>query len=129
LPEFLNRSRILICLLPLTPKTRHILNYTTFSHLPRGAYLINVGRGGHLNEEDLIRSLDEKQLAGACLDVFETEPLPPGHPFWTHPRIRVTPHISSPTRPESVVPQILENLERLSQGQPLLNPVIPDRGY
>ena len=129
LPEFLGRSRILICLLPLTPATRHILNLTQFAHLPSGAYLINVGRGGHLKEEDLIPAIDKGLLSGACLDVFEAEPLPGNHPFWAHPRIRVTPHVSSQTDPESVAPQILENLERLRSGKPLLNPVNKARGY
>jgi len=129
LPDFLSRTRVLICLLPLTPDTLHILNLETFSMLPRGAYLINVGRGGHLKEEDLITALERGLISGACLDVFETEPLPLGHPFWAHPGIRITPHVSSQTHPGSVAPQVLENLKRLMEGKPLLNPVNKAKGY
>lgn len=95
LPAFLARSEILVCLLPLTPETRDILHAELFSQLPKGARIINAGRGGHLVEEDLLAALDEERLAGATLDVFRSEPLPSGHPFWTHPKIRVTPHIAS----------------------------------
>ncbi|MCG8614747.1 MAG: glyoxylate/hydroxypyruvate reductase A [Desulfobacterales bacterium] len=129
LPDFLSRCRVLICLLPLTSATRHILNLDHFAHLPSGAYLINVGRGGHLKEEDLIPAMDKGLLSGACLDVFETEPLPGSHPFWAHPRIRITPHVSSQTDPASVAPQILENLERLRNGKALANPVNLEKGY
>ncbi|WDP90601.1 MAG: glyoxylate/hydroxypyruvate reductase A [Desulfobacter sp.] len=129
LRDFLSKSRILVCLLPLTPATRHILNLDHFSQLPRGAYLINVGRGGHLKEEDLTEALDRGMLSGACLDVFGTEPLPGDHPFWGRPEIRITPHISSQTHPGSVVPQVLDNLDRLREGRPLLNPVDLKKGY
>lgn len=129
LPDFLSRSRILVCLLPLTRSTRHILNLSTFSHLPRGAFLINVGRGGHLKEQDLVTALDRDWLSGACLDVFEAEPLDPGHMFWDHPRIRITPHVSSQTDPRSVAPQILDNLERLRNNARLANVVDTDKGY
>ena len=129
LADFLGRTRILICLLPLTPATRHILNLETFSKLHPGAYLINVGRGGHLREEDLMTALERGILSGACLDVFETEPLGTDHPFWTHPRIRITPHVSSQTDVFSVAPQVLENIRRLRSGTPLLNLVDPKKGY
>ncbi|MBU0971662.1 MAG: glyoxylate/hydroxypyruvate reductase A [Proteobacteria bacterium] len=129
LDNFLSCSRILICLLPLTRRTRHILNLDTFSKLPKNAYLINVGRGGHLEEADLLTALDTGQLSGACLDVFQTEPLPADHPFWLHPKIAVTPHISSQTDPVSVAPQILENLKRLRAGSPLLNRVDLKKEY
>lgn len=133
LSDFLNRTRVLICLLPLTPATREILDFSLFSQLyssgEGGGYLINAARGGHLNEADLIRALDKGILSGACLDVFQTEPLPGDHPFWEHPAIRITPHVSSLTRPESVAPQILENLRRLRAGRELLNPVSKLRGY
>jgi glyoxylate/hydroxypyruvate reductase A len=95
LPDFLARNEILVCLLPLTPETKDILNARIFAQLPRGARLINAGRGGHLVEADLLAALDSGHLAGATLDVFRTEPLPPDHPFWRHPAIRVTPHIAS----------------------------------
>jgi glyoxylate/hydroxypyruvate reductase len=92
---FLARTDILVCLVPLTPATAGILNAETFARLPKGAVVINVGRGGHLVEEDLIPALDSGQLAGATLDVFREEPLPPEHPFWRHPKILVTPHVAS----------------------------------
>lgn len=129
LPDFLARTRVLICLLPLTNQTRHILNMDTFSKLPRDAYLINVGRGGHLKERELIPALDQGLLSGACLDVFESEPLESNHPFWAHPKIRITPHVSSQTSPSSVAPQILENLNRLRTGQKLLHPINLKKGY
>ena len=90
--EFLAASRVLVCLLPLTPETRDIMNLTNMSRLQSGAYIINVARGAHLVEDDLLALLDSGHLAGATLDVFRTEPLPAGHPFWQHPKIVVTPH-------------------------------------
>jgi len=126
---FLNQTDVLICLLPLTSQTRHILNRKTFSQLKKGAYLINVARGGHLLEEDLLAALDNHTLSGACLDVFNTEPLPSTHPFWQHPAIKITPHISSVTDPTSAVNQIFENYRRALAGEPLLNRVDVERGY
>lgn len=126
---FLNQTDILICLLPLTPHTRHILNRNTFSQLKKGAYLINVARGGHLVEEDLLAALDDHTLSGACLDVFNVEPLPSTHPFWQHPAIKITPHISSVTDPQSAVNQIFENYRRVMAGKELLNRVDVGRGY
>jgi len=127
--QFLARTNILICLLPLTPQTRDILNRDTFSKLQPGAYIINVARGEHLVEEDLLEALDRGLLSGACLDVFRTEPLPAEHPFWTHPKILVTPHIASVTDPESAAVEILENYRRLQSGEALLNQVDRSRGY
>ena len=129
LDDFLSQTRILICMLPLTPKTRGILNHKTFDKLPAGAYVINMARGKHLIETDLLAALDSGQLAGACLDVFEIEPLPEDHPFWSHPKIIVTPHISSITNPKAVAPQIIENYQRTKAGKPLLNVVDIKRGY
>jgi glyoxylate/hydroxypyruvate reductase A len=129
LDDFLSQTRILICMLPLTPKTKDILNRKTFDKLPAGAYVINVARGQHLAEKDLLTALDSGQLAGACLDVFKVEPLPEDHPFWSHPKIIVTPHISSLTYPKAVAPQIIENYQRTKTGQPLLNVVDIKRGY
>ena len=126
---FLGRTDVLICMLPLTPSTGGILNKETFSRLPRGAYLINVARGQHLVERDLLAALDSEQLSGACLDVFHQEPLPDAHPFWTHPRITVTPHISSLTYPAAVAPQLVDNYRRLKKNEPLLNVVDRKRGY
>ena len=129
LGAFLAASDILVCLLPLTPATRDFLNAELFRQLPVGAFLINVARGDHLVEQDLIAAIDAGQLSGALLDVFREEPLPQDHPFWRHPRIRVTPHIASITNPESAVLQILENYHRALSGQPLVNQVDPQRGY
>lgn len=127
--QFLSESPVLINLLPLTPATKNILNKETFSHLPKGAYIINVARGGHLVEQDLIAALDQEQLSGACLDVFTVEPLPKDHPFWHHPKIRVTPHIASVTNPKSVAAQIIENYQRMKAGKPLLHQVNLETGY
>jgi glyoxylate/hydroxypyruvate reductase A len=129
LDDFLSRTHILICLLPLTPATRGVLNRRTFEKLPAGAYLINVARGAHLIEEDLLTALESGHLAGACLDVFQTEPLPADHPFWDHPNIMITPHISSITDPLAVMPQILENYERMKSGKSFRHVVDRDRGY
>lgn len=129
LDDFLRKSQILICLLPLTPDTRGILNKENLEKLPHGAYVINLGRGGHVADNDLIETLDSGHLSGASLDVFEQEPLPSDHPFWKHPRIQITPHIASLTTPESVAPQIIENYRRAVSGQPLLNRVNKEKGY
>ena len=129
LPQFLQQTQILVCLLPLTAQTSDILNLDLLAQLPRPAYLINVARGAHLVEADLVEAIRAGYLRGACLDVFRQEPLPPTHPFWAHPRIRVTPHCSSITNPESVAPQIVENYRRSQAGEPLLNQVSRSRGY
>ena len=118
-----------ICLLPLTPATTHILNSDLFKTMKTGAYLINVGRGDHLNEDDLLDALYKEQISGALLDVFSTEPLPDDHPFWRHPKIHITPHISSPTDKVQVAIQILENYKRMKAGQSLINQVDPKRSY
>jgi len=129
LEKFLSMTQILVCLLPLTPETRDILNQKNFSLLPAGAYVINVARGEHLLETDLIQAIDSGHLSGACLDVFRTEPLPSDHPFWGHDRIVITPHVSSVTNPKKVVPMVLENYRRMKSGIPLLHVVDPVRGY
>ncbi|MEL6935898.1 MAG: NAD(P)-dependent oxidoreductase, partial [Cyanobacteria bacterium J06607_17] len=126
---FLAVSKILVCLLPLTPETENTLNVDTLSQLPQGAYVVNVARGNHLVEEDLLSLIDNAHLSGACLDVFRQEPLPPDHPFWSHAKIMVTPHIASLTDPASVAPQIVENYRRMTTGQPLLNQVDRQQGY
>ena len=127
--EFLRETNILVCLLPLTNQTRNILNKETFSKLQDHAYIINVARGEHLVENDLIEMIESKKLSGATLDVFRKEPLPKDHPFWNHRLIKITPHIASITNPVSVAPQIIENYNRSQTGQPLLNEVSVKSGY
>jgi len=129
LGEFLQASRILVNLMPLTPETEDILCRATLSQLPCGGYLINVARGRHLVDEDLIALLDEGHLAGATLDVFRTEPLPAGHPFWQHPKITVTPHTSARTLREESVAQIVGKILALQRGEPIRGVVDPHRGY
>jgi glyoxylate/hydroxypyruvate reductase A len=127
--DFLRLCHILVCLLPLTPKTRGILNRDTMRVLPQGAYVINAGRGGHLVEADLLELLDEGHLSGATLDVFAAEPPPPEHPFWRHPKVLMTPHNAADSLPEAVAPQIIDNIRRAMSGRPLLNEVDRARGY
>jgi glyoxylate/hydroxypyruvate reductase A len=129
LSEFLARTDILVCLLPLTSETRGILNTRLFEALPRGGQLVNVGRGGHLVEADLVEALDHGVLSAAVLDVAEHEPLPAGHPFWSHPRILLTPHIASMTTPEAAVEFVLETIARHRRGEALPGQVDLDRGY
>jgi len=129
LQEFASQTDILVCLLPLTGDTRGILNAKLFDCLPNHACLINVARGGHLHEADLLAALSGGSLRGACLDVFQQEPLPRGHAFWTNDRILITPHSSSVTDPLAVAPQIIENYRRALSGSPLLHQVDMKRGY
>ena len=129
LSEMLAESDFLICLLPLTPETESLICLKTLRQMKPGGYLINVGRGEHLVEEDLLRVLDEGHLSGACLDVFQTEPLPVDHLFRTHRKILVTPHNSSSPPAHSVAPQILDNYHRMESDSPLVNQVNIERGY
>ena len=129
LGAFLSASHVLVCLLPLTPETRGILNRETFRVLPRGAFLINVARGPLLVENHLLESLESEMLSGACLDVFAEEPLPEAHPFWKHPGIQITPHIASVSEPASVVPQIEKNYKAFLTGEKLSNEVSRRLGY
>ena len=129
LHNFLYRTEILVCLLPLTAKTIGILDAATFAELPHGACVINVARGQHLVEEDLIRALDAGRLAGATLDVFREEPLPPGSPLWSHPKVLVTPHVASYSLPATGADGVAENIRRALGGEPLLHQVDRARGY
>jgi len=127
--DFLDGLEILVCLLPLTPETRGILNADLFRRLAPGAGLINVGRGAQLNEADLLSALDTGQIGGASLDVFHTEPLPETHPFWRHPRILVTPHLASDVDPESAARAIKQQIDRFEAGQGLEHAADRSRGY
>jgi len=126
---FLAHTDILVCLLPLTEGTRGILDRRLFDALPEGAAVVNVGRGGHLVESDLIEALDRGWLRGAILDVCETEPPPQDHPFWSHPKVWLTPHIASTTQPESAADAVLANLRRYTRGEAMEGLVDRERGY
>lgn len=129
---FLGATRVLVNLLPLTESTRGILNRETLSRLnggQPGAYVINVARGAHLVEADLVPLLDNGQLAGATLDVFEVEPLPADHPFWRHPKITVTPHGSARTMRDATIAQIAGKIMAIERGEPVAGVVERERGY
>jgi glyoxylate/hydroxypyruvate reductase A len=129
LPEFLTATRVLVNLMPLTPETENILNQTTLSQLRQGGYVINVARGKHLVDEDLLALIDNGHLAGAALDVFRTEPLPADHVFWQHPKITVTPHTSARTLREESIAQIVGKIQALQRGEPINGVVEHHRGY
>ncbi len=129
LQTFLSSCRVLVNLLPLTPDTRDILNRETLGRLLPGGYLVNVARGAHLVEEDLLALLDSGHLAGATLDVFRTEPLPPEHPFWRHPKLTLTPHTSARTLRDESIAQIAGKIRALEAGQPIAGLVDRFRGY
>ncbi len=129
LDDFLQGTRVLVCMLPLTPDTANLLDRARLSRLPQGAYLINVARGGLVAEPDLLTLIKSGHIAGATLDVFRNEPLPPPHPFWQEPRIIITPHISALTlRTESII-QISGKIEALEAGQPIADIVNKAQGY
>jgi glyoxylate/hydroxypyruvate reductase A len=129
LNDFLAASRMLVCLLPLTPETRDMLNHDRLSRLQHGGYVINVARGAHLVEADLLALLDSGHLAGATLDVFRVEPLPKGHPFWNHPRVTLTPHTSARTLRTESIAQIAGKIAALERGESVAGLVQPLRGY
>lgn len=129
LGEFLAGSRVLILMAPLTEATRGLFNADRFAQLPRGAWLINVARGGLMIEDDLLAALDSGQLAGASLDVFTQEPLPQEHRFWDHPKVRITPHISAITVVEVSAAQVADKLRELLAGRTPSGRVDPQRGY
>jgi glyoxylate/hydroxypyruvate reductase A len=129
LEPFLARTETLVCLLPLTPETKDILNAKAFAAMPRGAALVNAGRGGHLVEADLLAALDSGQLSGATLDVFRTEPLPADHPLWRHPGVRVTPHIASYIDPATGAGVVAENIHQFEASGRLPDMAYAGRGY
>jgi glyoxylate/hydroxypyruvate reductase A len=119
----------LVCLLPLTPQTRGILNAKTLGAIRKGGCVINVARGAHLVRDDLIAALDSGHVAHAYLDVFEPEPLPQEDPLWTHPGVMITPHSAALTDPRTAMPKIVENIERVRRREPPLNLVDFTAGY
>jgi glyoxylate/hydroxypyruvate reductase A len=129
LDEVLRRSDAVICLLPLTPHTRGILNKDKLQKIRKDGCVINLARGGHVVIPDLLAVLDSGHLAQAYLDVFETEPLPADSPLWAHPGVTVTPHIAALTEPRTSVGKVAENIERLRRGEKPRNLVDFDAGY
>ena len=129
LPAFLSQCDILLCVLPLTEQTQGILDRQLFRQLPHGAALINMGRGGHLVESDLLEALNSGQLSGAVLDVLQEEPAPADHPFWGHPQILLTPHIAAMTQPESAFGVLLENIRRFERGESMVGQIDRMQGY
>jgi glyoxylate/hydroxypyruvate reductase A len=129
LPQFLAQCDYCVCVLPLTDDTRGIMNADFFAKLPKEAFVINVARGGHLIEEDLIAALDSGHLSGAVLDVFQTEPLPADSPIWRHPKITATPHIAGITDPRMALAYVDDCVARCESGKPLDNIVDLGKGY
>lgn len=129
LPAFLDGLRVIINLLPLTPETENILNRECFARLRKPAYVVNIARGQHLVEQDLLDAIQQGQIGGAALDVFRIEPLPEEHPFWSEPRISVTPHIAAVTLNEEGVKQVVQKLRALEAGDAVSGQVDFSRGY
>ncbi|WP_145511094.1 glyoxylate/hydroxypyruvate reductase GhrA [Yersinia kristensenii] len=129
LPAFIKGTQLLINLLPNTPETAGILNQSLFSQLNSNAYIINIARGAHLLERDLLAAMSAGQIAAATLDVFAEEPLPSMHPFWSHPRITITPHIAAITLPEVAMDQVVANIQSLEAGREPVGLVDVRRGY
>lgn len=129
LPAFLTGLHVLVNALPLTPDTAGILRRDHFERLADGAHVVNIARGAHLNEADLLAMLDSGKLAGATLDAFATEPLPAEHPFWAHPGVTVTPHVSGVTLLEESVQQVAHKIRSLERDEPVSGVVDWTRGY
>ena len=129
LPEFLQLCNYLLVLLPLTEQTENLFNADFFQMVKKGAFFVNVGRGQLLDENALLQALDAGLLSAACLDVFRQEPLPASHPFWSHSKISITPHMASITNPSSAARHLVHNYRRLLSGRSLTDIVDPARGY
>ncbi|MGE0151153.1 MAG: 2-hydroxyacid dehydrogenase [Reyranellaceae bacterium] len=129
LEPFLAGTDVLICLLPLTQETRGILDARTLAQLPKGAHVVNIARGGHVVDADLLAALDSGHIASATLDVFNQEPLPADHPYWRHAKVRVTPHIAGQSNPRTAARGVAENVRRLRAGQELRDLIDPAAGY
>lgn len=129
LAAMLDQTEVLVNLLPLTPETRGILNRSVFAKMRRGGFVVQVGRGEHLVEEDLLAALDSGQLAGAALDVFATEPLPSAHPFWDHPNIVITPHDASDVSVRAVATTLVTTADAIRAGRRPPHAIDRARGY
>jgi glyoxylate/hydroxypyruvate reductase A len=129
LTEVLSQSEILVLLLPQTKATEHIINAKTLAQMPKGAVIINPGRGPLIDNTALLAALESGQISHATLDVFDVEPLPTNHPFWAHKHVTVTPHIASQTRPDTASEMIVENIKRCESGEALMHVVDPKAGY
>lgn len=129
LGDFLSDSRVVVNVLPLTSQTAGILNARTFAAMPCGSYVINIGRGGHLIENELLAALEAGQIAGAMLDVFNEEPLPVSSALWSHPRVIVTPHIAGVTVATEAEAQVIENVKRMERGEAPVGIVDRTKGY
>lgn len=129
LQSCLSKATVVVCILPLTPETEGLLNRTRLMYLPRGSYVINVGRGAQLVEEDLLALLHSGHLAGATLDVVQTEPLAPQHPFWREPKITITPHVSALTLMDQSEAQLVEKIQQLELGLPVSGLIDRSKGY
>ncbi len=127
--ELLGACQIVVCLLPLTPATRGVLNAAAFARMPNGGCIINVARGPQVVNEDLLAALDSGQLAHAYLDVFDHEPLPAESPLWAHPCVSITPHTAALTEPRTAIAEVAANIERIRAGQPALHLVDFEAGY
>jgi len=129
LDGFLGSSRVVVCMLPLTEETTHILSRANMMKMPQGGYIINVGRGAHISEPDLLSLIKSGHIAGATLDVFRNEPLPAQHPFWQEPRITITPHISALTLRRESVEQMVGKMRQHARGEEIADVINRTKGY